>query len=77
MKPEEIGEVIDGYAPGWHPVEPSEDVIQLQAFIRFQHQIILEINKLTSDWSTPDVMDLIQIKTRTALRFAEKSELLK
>lgn len=87
-----LGEVIDGYVPGWNPVPDAEDVTKLnaslaerdalikrmEAQLRFQHEVLAEIHALTEPDSQHPLTDrdLIRVKAQVALRQAAKSGLL-
>lgn len=84
-----LGEVIDGYVPGWNPVPDAEDVTKLnaslaerdalikrmEAQLRFQHEVLAEIHSI-ADPNGPDFRNLIRVKSQVALRQASKSGLL-
>jgi hypothetical protein len=87
-----LGEVIDGYVPGWNPDPDAEDVGHLtasleasealikrmEAQLRFQHEVLAEIHELTGAESKHPLTDrdLIRVKAQVALRQAAKSGLL-
>jgi hypothetical protein len=87
-----LGEVIDGYVPGWNPDPDAEDVTKLnaslaerdalikrmEAQLRFQHEVLAEIHELTGAESKHPLTDrdLIRVKAQVALRQAAKSGLL-
>ena len=86
---DKLGEVIDGYVPGWNPVPDAEDVTKLnaslaerdalikrmEAQLRFQHEVLAEIHEL-SGAASGDAFCLIRTKAHVALRAAAQSGLL-
>ena len=86
---DKLGEVIDGYVPGWNPVPDAEGVTKLNASIaerdalikrmeaqlRFQHEVLADIHSI-ADPNGPDFRYLIRVKSQVALRQASKSGLL-